>query len=204
MTTPILPPTSDNHDRLSPSEWIDRYLERNFRVLPLHPVNTNGVCKCPAEERCDSPGKHPVGYLVPRGSKSASSWRPTVERWLARYPDANWAITTGPSGIIVVDVDPRNGGDDSLAALTREYGDLPDTLTQYSGRGDGGRHLIFRDRYRHAVPCKPRPGIDIIARAGYIVAAPSLHAAGGRYRWADWDTPIATPPDWLLTLRDEP
>lgn len=46
-----------------------------------------------------------------------------------------------PEALLVIDVDPRNGG--KLAELQLLTGRLPTTLTVWSGRNDGGRHLYF-------------------------------------------------------------
>lgn len=46
--------------------------------------------------------------------------------WAHRWPRCNWAIITGRlSGVVVVDVDPRAGGDRALAELEQRHGDLP-------------------------------------------------------------------------------
>ena len=43
--------------------------------------------------------------------------------WFRRYPHTNLGIVTGTtSGRIVLDVDPRHGGDQALAALERRHG----------------------------------------------------------------------------------
>ena len=47
------------------------------------------------------------------------------------------------------------------------------------------------------------PGIDVRSDNGYVVAPPSLHATGRRYEWVvPPDTPLAEPPQWLMTLLD--
>jgi Bifunctional DNA primase/polymerase, N-terminal len=46
--------------------------------------------------------------------------------WWRRWPAANLAVVTGRvSGLVVVDVDVRHGGDRTLAELEAEHGDLP-------------------------------------------------------------------------------
>jgi hypothetical protein len=47
------------------------------------------------------------------------------------------------------------------------------------------------------------PGLDIRGDGGYIIAPPSGHASGSRYRWDSPDRSLPAPPDWLLArLRD--
>jgi hypothetical protein len=103
-----------------------------------------------------------------------------IRAWWTRYPKANVGLPCAPNGLAVVDVDPRNGGHTTLCRLEAEHGPLPATLMQITG-GDG-LHLV----YAHPgadLPGKLGPGIDVKAN-GYVVAAPSLHESGARYRWS--------------------
>ena len=62
----------------------------------------------------------------------------------ARWPDANWAVATGRvNDLVVIDIDPRHGGYDSLEEyeLNRPEGPLPETLR--SSTGGGGRHMFY-------------------------------------------------------------
>lgn len=124
-----------------------------------------------------------------------------IRAWFRRWPGINLGIVTGPvSGLVVLDVDPRHGGDESLARWQARHGPLPETVEALTG--GGGRHLYFvsRDpdlRNRVAVV----PGVDLRARGGMIVAPPSLHPSGRRYAWreghAPAERPLAPLPAWL-------
>jgi putative DNA primase/helicase len=150
------------------------YASRGWPVLPLHAVR-DGRCSC-GNSDCSSPGKHPIGAAAPNGVSNSTTDRAIIEEWWRQYPDANVGIATGAvSGIVVIDVD----GDDGEKSA-KEFG-VPPTVTAITG---GGRHLIF------ATPETPihnavrfRPGLDARGDGGYIVAPPSLHASGVRYRW---------------------
>jgi len=113
-------------------------------------------------------------------------------------------VTGAVSGIIVLDVDPRNDGEQSLAALEAAHGPLPVTVESHTG--GGGRHLFF------CHPASPVPtgplvaGLDLKGDGGLVVVPPSLHPSGARYRWApgqgpDQRQPPAAPP-WLLAGAD--
>jgi hypothetical protein len=153
---------------------------------------------------CKPAGKTP---LTPHAGYDATADLTVIRRWWERWPDANIAIATGrASGIVVLDVDPGHGGDDSLAALVAEHGQLvetPEVLT-----GGGGRHLYFRappgDEVKNAVGVGGWPGLDLRGEAGYVIAPPSLHPSGNRYAWEASSRPESTPladmPDWLLAL----
>lgn len=127
-----------------------------------------------------------------------------IREWFRRWPGSNLGIVTGAvSDLAVVDVDPRHGGDDSLAELERQHGALPDTCEALTG--GGGRHLYFRHpgvtlRNRAAIV----PGVDLRCDGGMVVAPPSLHASGRRYLWEvshdPDDVPPLAMPAWLLEL----
>ncbi|MBI4581626.1 MAG: DUF3987 domain-containing protein, partial [Planctomycetes bacterium] len=130
--------------------------------------------------------------------------------WWQRWPDANIGIQTGaPSGTVTLDIDPRHGGDSSLAALEAKHGELPATVEALTG--GGGRHLSFQHpggEVRNRTNLLP--GIDVRGDGGYVVADPSIHASGIQYRWRDGHSPRdrepAPLPGWLheLTIRPEP
>jgi hypothetical protein len=170
------------------------YAKHGWAVIPLHSVRAGG-CTC-GKVRCGSPGKHP---RTPNGLKDGGTDAATIEAWWSRWPDANVGILLGAvAGMVAIDVDPRNGGDASLAELEAEYGALPATVEALTG--GGGRHLFFA----HAggkLAGRLRAGIDVKADGGYVVAPPSLHASGERYRWRKGCGPHerspASLPDWL-------
>ena len=116
-----------------------------------------------------------------------------IRRWFARWPDANVGIVTGPvSRLVVVDVDPAHGGEDSLREWQERNGPLPPTLEVISG--GGGRHLYFQSAdpaLRNRVGLIP--GIDLRARGGLVVAPPSIHPSGACYRWRDGHSPGERP-----------
>jgi hypothetical protein len=149
----------------------------------------------PVRERAKRPAIAWKAYQ----SKYASE--DTLHEWFRRSPNYNVAIVTGAlSGLVVLDVDPRHGGTESLRALEHEHGSLPRTVESVTG--GGGRHVYFSHpggviRNRTNI----RPGIDLRGDGGCIVAPPSVHPSGKRYRWrrgrAPEDLQLARMPDWL-------
>ncbi len=130
--------------------------------------------------------------------------REEVEAWFGRWPEANLGIVTGAvSGLVVLDIDPRHGGADSVTRLETEHGALPETVEAVTG--GGGRHLYFAHP-GGSIPNKAAlaPGIDLRGDGGLVVAPPALHASGRRYAWQDshgpGDVPLAPLPGWLSTL----
>lgn len=136
-----------------------------------------------------------------RGVLDASKDPEQIGRWWSQYPEAGVAIACGEtSGVFVLDVDPRNGGDESLAALEREHGALPDTPRCLTG--GGGAHYYFKLPAGLELKGRVGEGLDIKSRGGYVVAPPSVHPSGLLYRWDMGalisETAIADAPMWLL------
>lgn len=171
------------------------YSRLGWAVVPLHDVS-QGACSC-GKPDCPGAGKHP---RTKAWQDEATSDAETVAGWAAQWPAANVGVATGEaSGFWALDVDPGNGGVETLKALVTEHGDLPVTPTQRSG--SGGAHYLWQ------IPAFPvrntagklGPGLDTRGDGGQIVVAPSV-SAKGRYSWvhAPWDVPIAPAPAWLL------
>jgi hypothetical protein len=102
-----------------------------------------------------------------------------------------------PESMIVIDIEPRHNGDQNLAALEREHGPIPETLTTLSGRGDGGRHLFFRRPPGNLSAARLGAGIDLKTSTGYVVLPPSIHPDSGQ-PYASVDAAVAAPPPWLV------
>lgn len=141
------------------------------------------------------------------GLKDATTNRSAVRNWLAMWPDSGIAIRTGTtSGLVVLDIDPAHGGDDTLHQLEREHGALPETVE--CATGGGGRHLYFKHpggTVRNSTGKLGR-GLDVRGDGGYVVAPPSPHPSGRRYEWdcPPDETPLSDMPAWILAgIREE-
>lgn len=158
------------------------YAARGWSVFPLHSPEaaSPGGCSC-GRAACGNIGKHP---RTRDGFKSATTDTAQIVAWWSEAPRANIGIATGlVSGLLVLDIDPRNGGDLTFEHLVQEVGEIPDEV--HALTGGGGRHLLFRYPSSTA-SFRARPvgsGIDVKGDGGYIVAPPSLHASGRSYAW---------------------
>lgn len=117
-----------------------------------------------------------------------------ARRWFGRFPRANLLIATGrASGIAVLDVDHYTNDHLRVAGL-----DLPETRRVASGLGE---HYYYRlppglpplPTLRNAMPGE----VTLLAEQGCVIAPPSLHVSGKRYRWINPDTPISPLPEWM-------
>jgi putative DNA primase/helicase len=176
------------------------YTAHGWPVLPVHGVRA-GRCTC-GRVGCDTPGKHP---RLARWPELATTDAAVIARWWSWWPDANVGLATG-SGLLVLDVDPRHGGDASLADLERQHGALPDTPRALTG--GGGTHYLLQIDRPIGNKIAIAPGLDLRGDGGFIVAPPSRHASGTVYRWDVTahpdETPLAPAPRWLLDLCASP
>src|SRR5712671_1938982 len=97
------------------------YARLGFAVLPLHYPQPDGSCSCRKPKR-HKVGKHP---MTPRGVYDATTDEAVMRNWRTKCPEANIGIATGARrGLLVVDIDPRNGGDESITELEQQHGAL--------------------------------------------------------------------------------
>lgn len=155
------------------------YAKLGLRVLPVRKQS-----KCPVQS----------GWY-----EKATTDLATIKMWPNSWRAGNLGIATG-NGIIAVDIDPRHGGDESLQRLLDEQGPFPATAEAITG--SDGRHYLFRVPSDHPISQRIgwKPGIDLIAQAGYIVVEPSIHPDTNKcYRWKRHPGEgIAEAPAWLI------
>lgn len=176
------------------------YAELGIPVLPVWGVKSDGSCMCPQGMGCTrGKGKHP---RTVNGVKNATVDRGVIEGWWKKYTGGNWAIATGHQLVdgrylCVLDVDPRNGGDESLRSVLSKEGDLP--VTPRQATGGGGTHFLFATTNPPA-SCVLGSGLDLQGVGKYALVEPSGHASGARYMWSEHDigVHIADAPEWIL------
>jgi putative DNA primase/helicase len=160
--------------------------------------------------------KHPLKGT--RGFYDATTDPEQIQKWWRKVPNANIGIATGGT-VVVLDIDPRHGGDDLLEAFLTVYGPLPHTPTVLTG--GGGKHYYFKSEEEiptvNLTPTEELPpefaeklkshehkaAITLKGKGGYVVAPPSVHPdTGQEYVWevssTPQDVPLAPLPPWLL------
>jgi hypothetical protein len=135
--------------------------------LPVHPLHgyVDPGLSATREERIAA-AKKAKTPLLPDWPNRASQDPKQIREWWGQWPDAN--IGGATNGHIVVDIDPRNGGEDSFAGLSAiEH--FPDTRT--TDTHSGGKHLIYvaPDGPVKGGTNKLGLGLDVKARGGYVV-----------------------------------
>lgn len=158
------------------------------------PVFVLGRSKRPVAncEACHAAGpdhdRARCGCLTCHGFYAATTDLDRVAAMLAAVPRGLLAIRAGTvSGLLVVDIDPRNGGQ-----LDREL--MPPTAAVATG--GGGWHLYYQHPGVPTVAELPgHPGVDIKGDGGYVTAPPSVHPDTGKpYRWVVQRAPAEMPP----------
>jgi hypothetical protein len=169
------------------------YARAGIPVLPIHTPTPAGGCSC-SDRDCASPGKHP---RVRRGVHAATTDPDVIRGWWTRWPTANIGLRTGVL-VDVCDVDTPDARPRVTTLLIPGCSAGPLATT---GRGwhlwfaatGAGNHAGILD------------GVDWRGRDGTIVAPPSLHASGVRYRWVrDHEHPLPACPPRLLALVRRP
>ncbi|UDL15892.1 DNA primase/helicase [Microbacterium phage Pumpernickel] len=164
----------------------------NWQLLPCHGIRVDGKCTCgQAHTELKDIGKHPASR---NGLTDATTDPSTLAGWWDANPRYNIGVMARNSGFFVIDIDPRNGGDDSFAKLEEllDY-QIPKTLTAYTGaypmpggKVARGRHLFFRApegvTFKGNLKAEGLPGIDIKYN-GYVLLYPSNHITGVQYEW---------------------
>lgn len=178
----------DAHDLSTPLAWALAYAQIGWHVLPLEPGQ-----------------KQPLGKLVPRGMLDATIDLQIIRSWWMRHPTAGVGVSLAQSGLVAIDIDPRNGGTETFEQLQAEHSSLRSEVMAYTG--GGGEHHVFVVPQGHQVslPGTLGPGVDVKAN-GYIVVEPSVHPSGKTYGWEGSSSPldgvVPSPlPDWLRNLR---
>ncbi|EFV12501.1 bifunctional DNA primase/polymerase [Segniliparus rugosus] len=179
-----------------------RLAKLGWAVIPVHyVVPSTGVCSCGNADPKHSTGKHPIRGGWQNGP--AATEADVYSLFMEENPRYNVGVRTGKvSGFFALDVDPRHGGDETLAALVAEHGALPATVVVRTG--SGGQHYYFQLPEDFEVGNNKSyigDGLDVRGKGGFVVAPPSASGEGGyRFESDPETTAIAPAPEWLLEL----
>lgn len=174
------------------------FFDNDYKIFGIYSILEDGKCEC-LNPKCNAAGKHP----------RISNWQ-TTPLWdeeqlecleeMGSF-DSGYGILC--DGLLVVDVDEKNGGGDSyqnLLKLIPEVG-LAGLIVK-TGSGGLSRHLFFKApkdiklQQQH----KDYVGIDFKS-SGFVVGAGSIHKSGNRYAVVSGDVDeIEDAPEALIEL----
>lgn len=181
------------------------YASAGWRVIPLYSVtdyDDRFGCECRKGLGCTSPGKHP---RIGDWPNQATTDPAKIEQWWRESPASNVGIATGAqSGIVVLDIDPKSGGKETMQQIVKEFGRLPQGLIVETG--SGGWHYYFKHPGGYqgnlqgsgTVASPIGAGLDFRGDGGMVVAPPSVHASGGAYKWLSRAS-LPDVPAWLMS-----
>jgi len=184
------------------------FWEAGLRVFPLHGFLSDSRgkgarCLCGWSE-CKAPGKHPVAS----NWQHTPAWDPDQVETMCETGQFDSGYGVLCRGLLVVDVDARNGGLASFAKLSKLVPEIAGAgMIVETGSGGGSRHLYFRapEGGTALLQHLPEyPGLDFKS-SGYVVGPGSRHASGGNYLLA-WGSPddIDEAPAGLVALLARP
>lgn len=169
---------------------------QGWKVFPVHAQSKR--------PRLKSPGNGKGGF------HQATDDSNQIVEWWSKYPTDNIGLQL-PRGVIVIDIDGKEGLDTWRKLVRDNYPAFPDTRWVRGGREEGSWHIYLR----------VDPNLDVLASKlwaspeheerihnidvkpfgkGYVLAPPSIHPVTGReYEWGN-DSEIASAPLWLIKL----
>jgi hypothetical protein len=177
--------------------------QNGWHLVRIHGQYPDGSCTCRKGKECGKDaGKHPANRSW---NTRATTDTDTIRRWFGSGKPTNYGIATGRiSGVIVLDFDTRNGGEDLHENLMQQHDDFRTAYDRtYRVLTPGGCHVYFQapsDRYVISTPSL-LPGLDIRAENGCVVGA-GTKRAGKEYRQLSQATPadVVPCPDSILAL----
>ncbi|MDH6125923.1 bifunctional DNA primase/polymerase [Kitasatospora sp. GP82] len=201
---------------------IHAFIDRGCPVSALAPGSKKPMKSCP---QCDikSPDyvrhhgvqdcPHPADLC--HGFHAATLDHGKAQSWIDRHPDLNFAVSAGPAGIVVIDLDKnkanaevpapyqlsgvRDGFDVFALALERYKAPYP-TDAMHVATISGGLHLWFRlPPGRVVLKSEGAFGwlVDVRSTNSYIIGPTSV-VGGVEYRRIGHSTAPMLAPAWLL------
>jgi hypothetical protein len=201
--------TASNWDSQASRNDLEALANIGWKLFPIHGI-TDGKCDCGDEHLKDNnAGKHP---LTSNGFKAATTDFKQITDWTRAFPNCNLGVYLKGSGLVVIDVDPRNGGEEAFDEFSRHLeGVVPQTVMaitgeqEHMGRITRGTHMYYQVDSEASLEVnfgKEVPGVDV-KHNGYVLLPGSKHFSGRTYQWSPgaspWEMEIAPLPEQLRT-----
>lgn len=172
------------------------FLANGMPIFPLWAILPDGSCEC--GEECKAAGKHPRG----QGWQNSPLWSDDQVDFMEdsdQLVSGYGVVVSG--GLLVIDVDARNGGVESFERLVQKHPEISQAgFIVETGSGGGSRHYYFRVVPPAALvqAVAEYPGIDFKS-TGYVVGPGSKHVSGREYIIVHGDpADIGQPPASLV------
>lgn len=153
------------------------YRKCGFAIIGIHAMDENRNCTCGRED-CQAAGKHPVMSNWQMGIQ----WEDDqVENMELMGHLKSFGVLT--NGYLVVDIDPRNGGNEGYEELCKLIDmELQDESGFVVSTGGGGKHIYFKipEGMRLKSHDKRFKGIDFKS-SGFVIGCGSFHKSGNFY-----------------------
>lgn len=187
-------------------------LEAGWIIFPLHQIirSSTGVsCGC-SDPECPTIGKHPRAsnwqHTQPYDADQLEYLEDFDGEFFGNQLIDNHGVVVASSGLLVVDVDGRNGGFDSASSLQHIRKQAKYIVRTGSGNGEHWYFTIPSDWIGKSLSgtLSDYPGIDFKS-TGFVVGAGCEHASGQRYEAiAGSPAEVTEAPAELLALLDRP
>ncbi len=184
-------------EHADPKEQLE-FLEKaisdwKWAVFPLQRIKRNFDgshvwCGCTRGLKCPTVGKHPLIHWTRREEYPTLGG---VREYLSRGY-TGWGVHLGFSGLVCIDLDPRNGADAKKFVREWDYASGSPLLATHTG--SGGVHFYFPHEGKtdpvlgfthpngdHETMFSPSPGVDLFAGSHFCVLPFSPHVSGGLY-----------------------
>lgn len=187
-------------------------IDAGWIVFPLHPImrTAEGVrCGC-GDPECQAIGKHPKAsnwqHTQPYDDEQLAILEDHEDEWFGNQLLNNHGVVVTSSGLLVVDVDGRNGGFASAERLQHIREQARYIVRTGSGNGEHWYFLVPADWIGKSLSGTLRdyPGIDFKS-TGFVVGVGCEHVSGNRYE-AILGSPseVTEAPLELMQLLDRP
>jgi len=133
--------------------------------------------------------KDPHFDLIKNAYLGATTDQTLINFWFDIDPRANIGIACVTSGLVVLDVDFRNGG--------QYFDEMGETYTVKTG---DGFHYYYKIDQGLSLKGSIGDGIDVKYK-GYVAAAPSIHPNGSMYQVVSDIDPIELPASILEMIQ---
>ncbi len=161
-------------------ENVKEVIDGGGKVIPLYGIGSDNSCSC-GKVNCPHPGKHPT---TKTGLKEASLKLDQIDKWFKNVTNINYGIVLDKK-ILVVDIDPRNGGQESIDEFEKQHGVISSLLEVKTG--GGGKHIFLNaENFSKDIKIKNArdfmKGVDLKTCGGYVVGPGSKHKSGKFYQ----------------------